>query len=173
MATEGSEFGAGGRLGVASWRARWQDVGVGCTRHPAGRGRLRPYAPGARIRLHAFAYSDCSECVSAQRSLTSEHGTVFHAVFVYFEICRGARVRGLTRIILRAPGRIQKSRVRRAGVLGAGGFPFDCRVFAENPVTCRLQPVCRGNLVNDGESSGPKFIYQMLTTRNTCNLIAS
>ena len=74
--------------------------------------------------------------VCAQRSLTSEHGTVFHAVrFVYFEICRGARdVRGLTRIILRAPGRIQKSRVRRAGVLGAGGFPFDCRVFAENPV---------------------------------------
>ena len=56
--------------------------------------------------------------------------------FVYFEIrrARGACVRGLTRIILRAPGRIQKSRVRRAGVLGAGGFPFDCRVFAENPV---------------------------------------
>ena len=67
MATEGSEFGAGGRLGVASWRARWQDVGVGCTRHPAGRGRLRPYAPGARIRLHAFAYSDCSECVCATK----------------------------------------------------------------------------------------------------------
>ena len=67
MATEGSKFGAGGRLGVASWRARWQDVGVGCTRHPAGRGRLRPYAPGARIRLHAFAYSDCSECVCATK----------------------------------------------------------------------------------------------------------
>ena len=79
--------------------------------------------------------------VCAQRSLTSEHGTVFHAVFVYFEICRGARVRGLTRIILRAPGRIQKSRVRRAGVLGAGGFPFDCRVFADPVMQVALAAV--------------------------------
>ena len=120
--------------------------------------------------------------VCAQRSLTSEHGTVFHAVrFVYFEICRGARVRGLTRIILRAPGRIQKSRVRRAGVLvGAGGFPFDCPVvfLLRIPVMQVAAVRSPGNLnLVMMESRVDQTIYlpDVNHTQHiyTCNLIAS